>query len=90
MSPDELARVGERFYRADASGQVLGTGLGISIVREIVTLMGGSLALRSERGQGTTATVWLPAATGATGATEATETTLTAAATVSAPAAQPA
>jgi signal transduction histidine kinase len=60
MSASALARVGERFYRAEASGPVSGTGLGISIVQDILALMGGSLALRSEPGQGTTATVWLP------------------------------
>jgi signal transduction histidine kinase len=62
MSASELARVGERFYRADASGHAPGTGLGISIVQEILTLMGGSLVLRSQAGLGTTATVWLPTA----------------------------
>jgi signal transduction histidine kinase len=62
MSAGELARVGERFYRADASGHVPGTGLGISIVQEILALMGGSLLLNSQAGKGTTATVWLPVA----------------------------
>jgi two-component system sensor histidine kinase VicK len=60
MTPEQLARVCERFFRADASGHVLGTGLGMSIVKEIVELMDGEIALASEPGQGTTATVWLP------------------------------
>jgi two-component system sensor histidine kinase VicK len=62
MSPEQLARVGERFYRADTSGHVAGTGLGVSIVREIVSLMNGELVLHSELGVGTRATVWLPLA----------------------------
>jgi signal transduction histidine kinase len=60
MTAEQLARVGERFYRADASGRVLGTGLGMSIVAAIVGLMHGTLALASTPGKGTTATVWLP------------------------------
>jgi signal transduction histidine kinase len=62
MSAEQLARVSERFYRADASGNIPGTGLGMSIVKEITELLGGRLALASEPGQGTTVTLWLPAA----------------------------
>jgi signal transduction histidine kinase len=62
MTPDQLARVSERFYRADASGSIPGTGLGMSIVKEIVELLGGRLALASEPGRGTTVTLWLPLA----------------------------
>lgn len=63
MTPEQLARVSERFYRADTSGSIPGTGLGMSIVKEIVELLGGSLSLESRFGQGTTATLWLPLAT---------------------------
>ena len=62
MSPDQLARVSERFYRADDSGAIPGTGLGMSIVKEIVELHGGRLALQSQPGQGTTVILWLPTA----------------------------
>lgn len=62
MTPEQLARVSERFYRADASGTIPGTGLGMSIVKEIVELLGGTVALASESGQGTTVTLWLPLA----------------------------
>lgn len=60
MNAEELERVTERFYRADRSGAIPGTGLGMAIVKEIVELMGGSLHLRSEPGRGTTATLRLP------------------------------
>ncbi len=60
MSAEQLTHVTERFYRADASGHVLGTGLGMSIVDNIVKLMGGRLALNSEPGRGTRVCVWLP------------------------------
>ena len=62
MTPEQLARVSERFYRADTSGSIPGTGLGMSIVKEIVELLGGRMALASEPGVGTTVTLWLPAA----------------------------
>lgn len=62
MTPAQLARIGERFYRADASGNIPGTGLGMSIVKEIVELQGGHMTLHSEHGSGTTVTLWLPVA----------------------------
>ena len=65
MTAAQLARVSERFYRADASGNVPGTGLGMSIVKEIIELLGGRLEMRSEPGQGTVVTLWLPLATAA-------------------------
>ncbi|RZL40270.1 MAG: PAS domain-containing protein [Rubrivivax sp.] len=60
MTPEELDRVTERFYRADKSGAIPGTGLGMAIVKEIVELMGGSLQLASEPQRGTCVTVRLP------------------------------
>ena len=60
MTPSQLERVCERFYRADASGSIPGTGLGMSIVKEIVELLGGSLELASTSGEGTEVTLWLP------------------------------
>jgi len=62
MTPAQTARVGERFYRADTSGNIPGTGLGVTIVKEIVELHGGSLDVESEPGVGTTITLWLPVA----------------------------
>jgi PAS domain S-box-containing protein len=65
MNAEQLGRVCERFYRADASGKIPGTGLGMSIVKEIVELLDGELDLLSHPGAGTTVTVWLPMATAA-------------------------
>jgi signal transduction histidine kinase len=61
MTPEQLARVFERFYRADTSGKIPGTGLGMSIVQEIVNLHGGKVNVASTAGLGTTVTIWLPA-----------------------------
>ena len=43
-----------------AQPPLLGTGLGMSIVKEIVELHGGHVEIKSELGKGTEVTVWLP------------------------------
>ena len=60
MTPEQVERVCERFYRADASGKVPGTGLGMSIVKEIISLHGGSIAIQSQLGQGSRVSLSLP------------------------------
>jgi two-component system sensor histidine kinase VicK len=59
LSAENLARLGERFFRVDKSGNIPGTGLGISIVKELIELMGGRMQVSSELGKGTTVTLWL-------------------------------
>lgn len=56
------ARVFERFYRVDAARTRAtgGTGLGLAIVRHAVERHGGSIAVDSLLGEGTTFTVRLP------------------------------
>ncbi|MDP1529112.1 MAG: ATP-binding protein [Rhodoferax sp.] len=60
MNAAQRARVGERFYRADPSGRIPGTGLGMSIVKEIITLHHGTLEIDSAPGAGTTVRLCLP------------------------------
>jgi PAS domain S-box-containing protein len=62
MTPEQVAHVCERFYRADASGNIPGTGLGMSIVKEIIELLRGEVQFDSTPGAGTEVTLWLPAA----------------------------
>lgn len=62
MTPEQMARVGERFFRADGSGKIQGTGLGMSIVKEIVERFGGKVELASVLREGTAVALWLPAA----------------------------
>ena len=63
--PEEAqSRVFERFYRVD-KGRARkngGTGLGLAIVKHITQLYGGTVALESQVGQGSTFTVTLPLA----------------------------
>ena len=60
MSDEQAARVFERFFRADPSGNIPGTGLGMSLVKEIMALHGGGAELHSVPGQGTQVTLWFP------------------------------
>jgi signal transduction histidine kinase len=62
MSAEQVKRVSERFFRADTSGNVPGTGLGMSIVKEIVELHHGNLLVASAPGQGTSVTLQFPVA----------------------------
>lgn len=62
MTADQLARAFERFYRADASGNIPGTGLGLSLVKEVAELHKGQVRLESLPGVGTTARLWIPLA----------------------------
>jgi two-component system phosphate regulon sensor histidine kinase PhoR len=61
ISPEDLEHVFERFYRADSSRarHSGGFGLGLSIARELVEAMGGSLSATSEPGLGSTFRVTL-------------------------------
>lgn len=62
MSPEDAARVFERFYRAERTGKIPGTGLGMPLMKEIVEAHGGSVSVASELGRGTDVTIRLPIA----------------------------
>jgi two-component system, OmpR family, heavy metal sensor histidine kinase CusS len=60
IAPEHLPRVFDRFYRGDASRSSAGTGLGLSLVKSIVDLHGGSARVDSTVGRGTTVTLTFP------------------------------
>jgi signal transduction histidine kinase len=62
IAPDEVDRVFERFYRGSGSLQKAGFGLGLSIAKRMVDVMGGEIGVDSEVGAGSTFWVRLPAA----------------------------
>ncbi len=59
MTDEQMERVFDRFWRADMSGSVPGTGLGMSIAHEIMRLMGGNIEIKSLPNKGTSVTLWL-------------------------------
>ena len=61
MAPDEIEHAFDRFYRSPGS---TGSGLGLSIARNLVEAHGGRIGLSSEPGAGTTVEVALPLADG--------------------------
>jgi signal transduction histidine kinase len=56
IAATDLPRIFEPYYSTKASG----TGLGLSIARRNVELHGGTIAVQSTRGVGTTVTIELP------------------------------
>ena len=60
MDEATLARAKEPFFTTKGVGK--GTGLGLSTVDGMTAQLGGKLVVRSRKGEGTTAEIWLPMA----------------------------
>ena len=58
ISPEDLENVRVKFYKG--KNAVRGSGIGLAVVDEIVTALGGTLDIASTLGQGTAVTVTLP------------------------------
>ena len=58
IAPDVLPQIFENYFTTKAEGE--GTGLGLTIARDIVRNHGGDIEVDTRVGQGTTFTVWLP------------------------------
>jgi signal transduction histidine kinase len=64
ISAEDAERIFERFYRAKDPRveKVTGTGLGLTLAREVVRLHGGEITVDSELNKGSTFTLTLPVA----------------------------
>ncbi len=62
ISEQDLPHIFDRFWQADASAQrkYQGTGIGLSLVKELTEVQGGTVAAESQFGKGTTITVRIP------------------------------
>ena len=61
IAAEDLDKIWQRFWQADASrGKNSGSGLGLSMVHEMSEFQGGSAAVESELGKGSTFTVKIP------------------------------
>ncbi|MCS7286966.1 MAG: GAF domain-containing sensor histidine kinase [Anaerolineae bacterium] len=60
ISPEEIPHIFEKFYRGRAEGEVPGSGLGLSIARQIVEAHGGKIWVESTLDQGSTFTFSIP------------------------------
>jgi two-component system sensor histidine kinase BaeS len=62
VPPEDLPHLSERFYRGREAAEVSGSGIGLTIVDELVRGHHGSLDIASQPGQGTQVTILLPRA----------------------------
>ncbi len=61
IAPEDVDKIWQRFWQADTSrGEDGGSGLGLSMVREMAEFMGGAASVESVLGKGSTFTVTLP------------------------------
>lgn len=60
IAPEEQSRIFTKFYQVDSSHKEEGSGLGLALVKRIVTSSGGNISVESEPGAGATFTVELP------------------------------
>lgn len=62
ISPEDLPQLFTRFFRGWAGQSAIpGTGLGLSLIKEVLTLYGGDIHVISQLHHGSTFTFWLPA-----------------------------
>ena len=59
ISPETGARIFEKFYQGDTSHAREGNGLGLALVKKVIDLLGGEIAVQSELGKGSKFTILL-------------------------------
>jgi signal transduction histidine kinase len=62
ISSHQLPHIFDRFYQADSSAtrSFEGTGIGLSLIKELLEMLGGSIRVESQKEQGSTFTLQIP------------------------------
>lgn len=60
ISKTDLPHITDKFYRASKTGGIPGSGIGLAVVKEIITAHQGTLEIESSEGEGTTVIITLP------------------------------
>lgn len=60
IAAEDMSQIFSRFFRAQNSTGIVGTGIGLNLVKELVGLHGGVVEAESRVGEGSTFTVYLP------------------------------
>ncbi len=60
IDSQHLSHIFEAFYQGDSDNQSVGSGIGLSLVKQIVEAMNGTIGVESQPGKGTTFTMLLP------------------------------
>jgi signal transduction histidine kinase/DNA-binding response OmpR family regulator len=62
IPPEKIPHIFDRFYQIDdeSTRKAEGTGIGLTLTKELVHLLEGEIDVKSEVGRGTTFSVWLP------------------------------
>lgn len=60
METQTLKHIFDKFYQGETSHSISGNGLGLSIVKRIITLCKGTICVESEPGKGSSFSVFLP------------------------------
>lgn len=60
IASENLSKIFDRFYQVESRQQVRGTGIGLSLTKDFISLMNGTIDVKSEEGKGTTFEIRLP------------------------------
>lgn len=62
IDEEDLPKMFGRFFRAKTSAGIVGTGIGLSLVKTLVEMHGGTVSIDSKRDEGSTFTIRIPTA----------------------------
>jgi signal transduction histidine kinase len=60
ISAEQQKQLFQEFRRLDTAGEAKGAGIGLAISMKIAQVLGGTITVESEVGEGSTFTLWLP------------------------------